>query len=83
VGLLTVVGLTTAAPAADTATLKWKFEKDKPFYQEMSSETTQNMKVAGSDIKNVQKQTFYFSWTPVEQDKDGNWVLKQRLKASR
>src|SRR5438552_2416428 len=54
--------------------------RQEPFYQEMSSETTQNMKVAGSDIKNVQKQTFYFSWTPVEQDKDGNWVLKQKIE---
>jgi hypothetical protein len=80
VGVAIAVGLTTAAPAAGTTTLKWKFEKDKPFYQEMSSDTTQNMKVAGSDINNSQKQTFYFSWTPVEQDKDGNWILKQRIE---
>jgi hypothetical protein len=79
-GLFVAVSLTAAAPAADMTTLKWKFEKDKPFYQEMSSDTTQNMKVAGSDIKNVQKQTFYFSWTPVEQDKDGNWILKQKIE---
>jgi len=75
-----VVGLTAAAPAPDTATLKWKFDPKSPFYQEMTSETTQNMKVAGSDIKNEQKQTFYFSWTPVEQDKDGNWILKQKIE---
>jgi hypothetical protein len=80
VGMTALVGLTAAAPAPDTTTLKWKFEKDKPFYQEMLSDTTQNMKVAGSEIKNVQKQTFYFSWTPVEQDKDGNWILKQKIE---
>jgi hypothetical protein len=69
-----------AAPAPDNATLKWKFEKDKPFYQEMTSETTQNMKVQGSEIKNVQKQTFYFSWTPIEQDKEtGAWKIKQKI----
>jgi hypothetical protein len=74
------LGLTAAASAADATTLKWKFEKDKPFYQEMSSDTTQTMKVAGSDIKNSQKQTFYFSWTPKEQDKDGNWVINQKIE---
>jgi hypothetical protein len=78
-GLVAVVGLTAATPAADTTTLKWKFEKDKPFYQEMSSDTTQKMKVAGSEINNTQKQTFYFSWTPVE-EKDGTWVLKQKIE---
>jgi len=70
-----------AAPAPDNVTLKWKFEKDKAFYQEMTSETTQNMKVQGSEIKNVQKQTFYFSWTPVEQDKEnGTWKIKQKIE---
>jgi hypothetical protein len=77
---LFVVGLAVPAFGQDKATLKWKFEKDKPFYQEMASETTQNMKVQGSEIKNVQKQTFYFSWTPLEQDKEsGAWKIKQKI----
>jgi hypothetical protein len=77
---LFVVGLTVPAFGQDKVTLKWKFEKDKPFYQEMASETTQNMKVQGSEIKNTQKQTFYFSWTPIEQDKEtGNWKIKQKI----
>jgi hypothetical protein len=81
---LMLVGLlATATLAADDkkATLKWKFEKDKPFYQEMSVDTTQNLKIMGSDVKNVQKQTFTFSWTPKDQDKDGNWTLKQKIEA--
>lgn len=81
---LLVVGLAVPAFGQDKVTLKWKFEKDKAFYQEMTSETTQNMKVQGSEIKNVQKQTFYFSWTPLEQDKDqkeaGTWKIKQKIE---
>jgi hypothetical protein len=78
---LFVVGLAVPAFGQDKVTLKWKFEKDKAFYQEMTSETTQNMTVQGSQIKNVQKQTFYFSWTPIEQDKDnGNWKIKQKIE---
>jgi len=59
--------------------LEWKFEQGKPFYQEMTTETTQNMKVQGSDIKQTQKQTFYFSWTPTKKDGD-NWEIEQEIK---
>jgi hypothetical protein len=78
---LLVVGLAVPAFGQEKVTLKWKLEKDKAFYQEMTSETTQNMKVQGSEIKNVQKQTFYFSWTPIDQDKEnGNWKIKQKIE---
>ena len=66
-------------PSADTATLKWKFEKGKTFYQTMTTKTNQNMKVMGSDIKQDQSQTFWFSWTP-EEDKDGKWAIKQKIE---
>src|SRR5438105_2462164 len=59
--------------------LSWKFEKDKTFYQEMTTETKQTMKVMGTDVNQTQKQTFIYSWTPVEQDKDKNWVVKQKI----
>lgn len=62
------------------AVLKWKFEKDKPFYQEMTTTTQQTMKVMNSDVTQNQSQTFYFSWTPTGQDKDGNWTLKQKIE---
>ncbi|MBL8797743.1 MAG: hypothetical protein JNM56_27845 [Planctomycetia bacterium] len=64
--------------AQDKADLKWKFEKDKTIYQELTTETTQDMKVMGMDVKQKQKQTFYFSWKPTEQ-KDGKWIIKQRI----
>jgi hypothetical protein len=76
---LALVALVVPAFGQDATTLKWKFEKDKPFYQEMTTTTDQTMKVMGSDIKQNQEQTFYFSWTPVKQDGD-NWVLKQKIE---
>ncbi len=80
--LAPVCGLALLVPAfaQDSGTkLAWKFEKDKPFYQTMETETNQTMKVMGSDIKQTQKQTFYFSWTPVKQDGD-NWEIKQKIE---
>jgi hypothetical protein len=62
-------------------TLKWKFEKGKPFYQELTTDTKQTMKVMGMDITQNQKETFVFSWTPKDQDKDGNWVIQQKIEA--
>lgn len=77
--LLVVVGLTVPAQAQDAVTLKWKFEKGKPFYQEMTTETKQEMTVMGMKINQTQKQTFIFSWTPVN-EKDGNWIIKQKIE---
>jgi hypothetical protein len=74
-----------ATPAKDAAkdasknAFAWKFEKDKPFYQEMTTTTTQSMKVQGMDVNQVQKQTFYFKWTPLKQDGD-KWLLKQAIE---
>jgi hypothetical protein len=60
--------------AGDKVELKWKFEKDKPFYQEMTTKTQQEMKVMGMDVKQTQEQTFYFSWTFKEEDKEKNTI---------
>jgi hypothetical protein len=59
-------------------TLKWKFEPDKAFYQEMKTETKQTMKVSGQDVVQMQDMTFYFSWTPKKQDGD-NWIIEQKI----
>jgi hypothetical protein len=80
--LCCLVGLALLpALAADDkpANLKWKLEKDKTFYQEMKTTTKQTMKVMNSDVNQNQEQTFYFSWTPTNQDKDGNWTVKQQI----
>lgn len=59
--------------------LAWKFEKGKPFYQEMKTTTNQTMKVMNNDVTQNQKQTFFFSWTPVDKDDKGNWKLEQKI----
>src|SRR4051794_20958212 len=78
---LLLAGL-VAAPALGQnpaeAELKWKFEKDKPFYQTMTTTTTQNMKVMGTEVVQKQEQTFYFSWTVTKIDKD-TVELKQKI----
>jgi hypothetical protein len=68
------------APAEDKIDLRWKFEKDKKFYQQMTTKTNQQMKVMGMDVSQTQDQTFYFSWELKEQDKDNNTVLLQRIE---
>jgi hypothetical protein len=79
--LVPVVALALPAFGQDQpASLKWKFEKDKPFYQEMTTKTKQTMKVMNSDVVQDQEQTFIFSWTPVNQEKDGGWTIKQTIE---
>ncbi len=69
-----------SAPAQDKVKLEWKFEKGKAFYQEMKTTTNQNMKVMGQEVTQKQDQTFFFSYTPVDVDKDGNWTIKQKIE---
>ncbi|MBY0525138.1 MAG: hypothetical protein K2R98_17160 [Gemmataceae bacterium] len=77
---LSLVVLVLPAFAQDKPVeIKWKFEKGKPFYQELKTETSQDMKVMGMDVKQKQTQTFFFSWTPVEQ-KDKDWIIKQKIE---
>ena len=59
-------------------TLAWKFVKGKTFYQTMTTKTTQTMKVMNNDVTQKQEQTFYFSWTPLE-EKDGKWIIEQKI----
>jgi hypothetical protein len=78
---LVVLGLGTQAFGQDAVEIKWKFEKGKTFYQEMTTETKQEMTVMGQKIEQTQKQTFYFSWTPEKQDeKDKSWTIKQKIE---
>jgi hypothetical protein len=39
------------------------FESDKPFYQELTTNTTQTMKVQGQEVVQKQSQTFLVKWT--------------------
>jgi hypothetical protein len=58
--------------------LTWKFEKNKTFYQTMETTTNQTMHVMNNDVTQKQKQTFYFSWTPIKEEGD-KWTLEQKI----
>ncbi len=77
--LLVLAFFALPAWAQEKTELKWKFEKGKPIYQELTTSTVQDMKVMNMDVKQTQKQTFYFSWTPVEQKGD-DWIIKQKIE---
>jgi hypothetical protein len=58
---------------ADTKTktlLAWKLEKDKPFFQKMTTVTKQTMKVQNQDVVQTQTQTFFFKFTPTKVEGD-------------
>jgi hypothetical protein len=75
---LLVVAVSSLTARSQDATLEWKFKKDVPFYQEMSTTTDQTMKVQGTDVVQKQQQTFIFEWTPLEIKKD-EVTLKQKI----
>lgn len=62
----------------DKVTLKWKFEKDKVFYQKMVTNTTQTMKVMNNEVNQTQKQTFFFSYKPIKIEGD-KVTLEQKI----
>ncbi len=67
--------------AQDAVTLKVKFEKNKTFYEDMTTETKQEMTVMGMTINQTQKQTFYISWTPEQyNEKDKTWTVRQKIE---
>ncbi len=75
-----VAGLVSASAAQDKQTFIPKFEKDKAFFQKLTTTVNQTVKVqGGSDLNLKHEQTFYFEWVPttVEADKI---VLKMTIK---
>jgi Family of unknown function (DUF6263) len=59
--------------------LAWKLKRDKTFYQEMTTETSQQITVMGQSVSYHQKMMFFFSFTPIEKDQTGNWKVKQKI----
>lgn len=80
-GALCALGLVTQAMAGETE-ISWKFEKDKVFYQELKTVTTQTMSVMGQELAQNQEQSFYFRWT-VKEMKDGKLTLTQKIEGVR
>jgi hypothetical protein len=74
------------APAAGTpaainpSKFETKLEKDKPFYQQMTTRVTQTIKVQnGSDLVQTHEQTFLFRWLPVGFAND-KWTVRQTIE---
>jgi hypothetical protein len=67
------------SPGAGTK-IEWKaFEKaGAKFYQEMTTNTDQTMKVMQMEVKQKQSQTFYIEWTVEKAEKD-YWQVKQKI----
>ena len=68
-----------APPAVADAGLTWRFTKDVPFYQELTTTTIQNIKVQGLDVGQNQEQTFWFKFLPIKQEGD-KWVVQQTIE---
>jgi hypothetical protein len=76
-----VLTLLTPALAQDAkpAKLEWKFEKDKTFYQTLTTETTRTLTFSGGkSAPSTAKQTFFLAWTPTKLE-DKNWSLKLKV----
>lgn len=79
--LLVATALAVPAPDLGRTDLRWKLEKGKPFYQEMTTQTRQVVTLMGQEMVQTQKQTYVFRWTPAKQEADGSWVVKQKVEA--
>jgi hypothetical protein len=83
-----VLALLSPAPAqekpqeAKPVKLEWKFEKDKAFYQTLTTKTSRTLKFPGTEVKQENEETFILRWTPVKQE-DKNWVLKLKVEGVR
>jgi hypothetical protein len=78
--VLIVLSSVVPAPGQEPVILKHRLIKDWPIYQDITTETMQKTKVAGMEVKTVHKEMVGYSWTAVEQDKDANWILKQKIQ---
>jgi hypothetical protein len=60
--------------------LEWKaFNKGTVFYQELTTETEQKMKVMGQEVTQKQKQTFFLKYSGEDPTKEGNLVVTQEI----
>jgi hypothetical protein len=91
VAALLGIGLAAVAGGQEPRafTLKFKNEKGEfvPFYQEMTTEVTQQIKVQGQDLAQQQKSQFFYQWTPIKEEpveegmeKFSRVTLKQRIE---
>lgn len=78
--LALVVGLASVTAAQEKQDFKPKFEKDKAFYQKLTTTVAQTVKVqGGSDLNLKHEQTFFFKWLPIVDEPDKK-VVKQTIE---
>jgi len=75
------LGVTANAEPGGSGRPEWKgFADNKPFWQEMTTDTTQTMKVQGQEVVQKQTQTFWVKWTPLKQVGKG-WEAEYEIVA--
>ncbi len=70
----------TTPPVVGGQKFEPKFEANKAFYQLVTTDVEQTVKVqGGNDLKLKHSQTFYFQWTPTKQDGD-KWTVLLKIE---
>ncbi len=87
VAALLGIALVSAARGQDTRTFTLKFKDEHgrfvPFYQELTTEVRQHIKVQGQDLPQRQTSVYWYAWTPLKEETtaDGvRWTLKQKIE---
>jgi len=70
----------TDATKNEPVRFQWKFEKDKPFFEESVTDTKHEMKVMGMDVKQHQKMTVWTRLTPTGRDEARNWTVVRKIE---
>ena len=88
IAALTVIGATASlvladppAPAPEAsmkAAIAWKFEKDKTFYQKMTTTTKQTMKVLNNDVADADADLLLRPRTPTA-NMGEDWTVTQKI----
>ncbi|MGL4422370.1 MAG: DUF6263 family protein [Gemmataceae bacterium] len=82
-GLVLAGSLFAVAMAQEKQKFEIKFEKDKAFFQELTTDVQQTIKVqGGADLTQKHKQTFFFKITPTVQAGD-KWTARQTIEGAK
>src|SRR6185295_9021722 len=70
------------AAAQEKVKFEPKFEKDKAFFQKVTTNVEQTVKVqGGADSKLKHEQTFYFKWLPTKFEAE-KWTVKLTIEGA-
>src|SRR5262245_16829372 len=85
---LAAVGAGLSAPQAQVpppaeekpVELRWRLQDGQPFYQEVTTETTDAMTVLNMEVRQRQAQTFWNQWTPGSKRKGKRTMIQAPLR---